>query len=248
MVKKIQAAGILGLLLLAACHKTDTGASNGTAEQSDSTSVSPPSGGDWTQLVSATPDGGYIIGNPAAPVKLLEYASLTCPHCRDFTKEAVQPLRDKYVKSGKVSWEFRSFVLNPIDVAASLLLQCQGPAPIFKLVEQNYAEQEKWIVPYQKLTPDQQKSLEALPQDQQFAGLAKAGGLIDFYKVRGLPSAKAEACLTDKSQIDKLVAIRDHGVNVDKVQGTPTFVVNGTTMTDPPTWANLEAKLKAAGA
>jgi protein-disulfide isomerase len=233
------------LFAIAACGKkadhTPVGPVNGTA------AVSAPAGTDWTETVRETEFGGFVMGNPAAPVKLIEYASLTCPHCRDFAREATTPLRENYVKTGKVSWEFRSFPLNPIDVAATLLATCQGPVPFFKLVEQNYAEQEKWVLPYQQLTDAKQKELALLPQDQQFLGLARAGGLDNFYRVRGLPTAKAEACLVDKGKIDKIVAMRQNGMEKDKVEGTPTFIINGAKVDQPPTWPALEPELKKAG-
>src|SRR5918998_2689468 len=62
--------------------------------------VKPPPGGDWAQVVSQTPAGGFVMGNPNARVKLIEFGSMTCPHCREFDEAGVQPLIDKYVKTG----------------------------------------------------------------------------------------------------------------------------------------------------
>lgn len=239
--RMMMVAGIV--LALAGCDKAadDTSGSGQPAG-----AIAPPAGTSWTDAVVETANGGYLMGNPNAPVKLVEYASLTCPHCRDFARDAQGPLRDNYVASGRVSWEFRSFALNPIDVSATLLATCQGPGPFFKLVEQNYAEQEKWIKGFQGLSEAQQKQLGALPQDQQFLGLAKAGGLDTFYRVRGLPAAKAEACLVNKAAIDKIVAIREHGIKDDSVEGTPTFLINGVKVDVPPSWSDLEPELKKA--
>jgi protein-disulfide isomerase len=240
------AATAMVLLGLTGCEKKAE--ETPPASQTSSASAIPaPSGSDWTEKVSLTPEGGYRMGNPDAPVKLVEYASLTCPHCRDFSRDAAVPLRESYVKSGKLSWEFRSFALNAIDVAATLLATCQGPAPFFKLVEQTYIDQDKWVLSYQQLTKAQQDQLSALAPGQQFAGLAKAGGLDGFYRVRGLPAAKAEACLTDQKKIDAVVAVRDRGIKDDKVEGTPTFIINGTKIDQPPTWTALEPEIKKAG-
>lgn len=240
-MNKSAIAAVSALLALAACDKPageDVAGSNKTAP------MAAPNGSDWTETVSITADGGYLMGNPDAPVKLVEYASLTCPHCRDFSRDASGPLRDNYIRSGKVSWEFRSFALNPIDVSASLLAMCQGPAPFFKLVEQVYAEQDKWVLPFQKLSADQQNQLAVLPPDQQFLGLARLGGLDGFFRVRGLPAAKAEACLTDKAMIDRIVSVRERGMKQDNVEGTPTFFINGTKVDQAPTWTALEPELK----
>lgn len=237
------AAALTVLIAAAGCDKkADTPAS----PQADTAAVQAPPGTNWSETVSVTPEGGYLLGNPDAPVKFVEYASLTCPHCRDFARDATVTLRDNYVKTGKLSWEFRSFALNPIDVAATLLATCQGPGPVFKLVEQTYAEQDKWVLPFQKLSEAEQKQVAAMPEDQQFLGLAKAGGLDGFYRVRGLPAAKAEACLTDKAKIDAIVAMRDRGIKEDKVEGTPTFIINGEKVNEPPSWTALEPVIRKA--
>jgi protein-disulfide isomerase len=236
------AAAVAALVAVAGCDKK----AEEPAPQGNVAAVQTPAGTNWAETISLTPEGGYLMGNPGAPVKFVEYASLTCPHCRDFSRDAAVTLRDNYVKSGKLSWEFRSFALNPIDVAATLLATCQGPAPVFKLVEQSYAEQDKWVLPFQKLTKADTDKIGALPEDQQFLGLAKAGGLDGFYRVRGLPAAKAEACLTDKAKIDAIVAMRDRGIKEDKVEGTPTFILNGEKIEEPPSWTAIEPVLRKA--
>ena len=65
---------------------------------------------------AATPAGGFVMGNPNAKVKLIEYGSLTCPHCREFDEKGVQPLIANYVKTGQVSWEFRNYVRDAFDL------------------------------------------------------------------------------------------------------------------------------------
>ena len=71
---------------------------------------------DWTKTVTVTPDGGYRMGNPAAPVKLVEYGSLTCGACGRFAQEGVPQLVSKYVRTGRVSFEFRNYVRDPADI------------------------------------------------------------------------------------------------------------------------------------
>ena len=81
---------------------------------------------DWTRVASATAAGGFVMGNPAAKVKLVEYGSLTCPHCRHFDETAAAPLA-AYVRTGRVSWEFRPFLLSGYDIPATLTASCTGP-------------------------------------------------------------------------------------------------------------------------
>ncbi|HEX4736935.1 MAG TPA: thioredoxin domain-containing protein, partial [Allosphingosinicella sp.] len=105
-----------------------TQAANGPLPQ-----IPAPNGGDWTQVISLTPENGYRMGNPNAPVKLVEYASLSCPFCAHFDQEGVPTLRDKYVKSGQVSWEYRTYLNHPTDPAVATLVHCQGPESFFAL-------------------------------------------------------------------------------------------------------------------
>lgn len=211
-------------LAAAGCGKqeaTDAGATG------NAVASAPATGQDWTETVTATPEGGFRMGNPDAPVKLVEYASLTCPHCADFSINGSPKLRNEYVRTGKVSWEFRTFVLNAVDVAVSLMVRCQGEGPFFKLIEQTYAEQKTWSSNVSNISNTEFARIQGLPETQQFVALAKASGMDQFYRARGLSEAKAEQCLSDKPSLDKLVAMRDHGVNQDKITGTPSFLING---------------------
>src|SRR5215218_2992636 len=110
---------------------------------------------DWSATVAATPQGGFRMGNPAAKVKLIEYGSLTCSHCREFDEMGVPALVDKYVKSGKVSWEFRNYVRDPWDLTASLISRCNGAKTFFPLERALYADQPNWV-----------GKLQAVPQGQ----------------------------------------------------------------------------------
>lgn len=236
--------GMAALALAAAgCDRKAEQAANSAAPVA---TIAPPAGQEWTETVAATPQGGFLMGNPDAPVKLVEYASLTCPHCRDFTAAATEPLKQEYVKSGQVSWEFRNFVLNPLDVAATLLARCQGPAPFFALTEQAYANQDAWLGRFNASGEAELKRISTLPETQQFAALAKAAGLDQFFRERGLPQPKIDSCLADPDGVQQLVALRDLGTNEDKVTGTPSFLINGTLQENVFDWPTLEPKLREA--
>ena len=72
------------------------------------------------------PKAGFVMGNPDAKLKLIEYGSLTCPHCREFDEKGVPALIDNYVKTGQVSWEFRNYVRDAFDLTAALVARCNG--------------------------------------------------------------------------------------------------------------------------
>ncbi|KAB7644346.1 thioredoxin domain-containing protein [Polymorphobacter fuscus] len=205
-----------------------------------------PAGTDWTKVTAATPEGGFRIGNPDAKVKLLEFASLTCPHCSEFHEAAMATIRDKYVASGNVSYEFRNFVLNGPDYAASMLARCQGAEPFFGLLAAFFTDQTSWTEPFTKLTPEDSKRLSALPEDQQIAALAELGKLDEYMRTRGMPRAKFDQCLADKAALEKLAALRTQATDTYKLTGTPGFIINGVTQEGVFTWDALEPKLKAA--
>src|SRR5258708_20259672 len=94
-------ASAVAVVTIAGCNsKSGDAKSNAPAKFEQ---VRPPKGGDWTMVVNSTPDGGFMMGNPTAKVKLLEIGSLTCPHCKAFDDEGVPTLISKYVKSGHLN-------------------------------------------------------------------------------------------------------------------------------------------------
>jgi protein-disulfide isomerase len=200
----------------------------------------------WADVVTATPEGGFRMGNPNAKVKLIEFASLTCPHCKDFHAAAYSTLKSKYVASGDVSYEFRNFVLNGPDYAASLLARCQGPGPFFGLLKAFFDDQQSWVEPFTTLSPAEQKRLGGLPQDQQIAAMADAGELDAYVRTRGIPKAKFDQCLSDPAAIKTLADLRTQATDQYKLTGTPGFIINGKTQAEVYDWATLEPKLQAA--
>jgi protein-disulfide isomerase len=201
---------------------------------------------DWTKTIAATPQGGIRIGNPAAKVKLLEFASYTCGHCKAFHEVGLPALKANYIATGKVSFEQRSFVRNGPDFAASLLVTCQSAVPALAFARKLFAEQDKWTAPFLAMTEADNQALAALPQAQQPAKLAEAAGLVGWAEANGLPSAKAKACLLDPKGQAQLLAIRNDAMTNYKLEGTPTFGINGVPVPGVFDWANLEPKLQAA--
>lgn len=246
-MRMARVAGTAGLLLAAACgQKGETGASLGNPAEAATRAAGPARSAaatKWNQMVVATPEGGVRVGNPDAKVKFLEFASLTCPHCKDFSRESKDALAG-YVASGKVSYEFRPFVLNGQDAAISVALRCLPAPAFFRSVEQLYATQDQWIQNYVKLSPEQGKAIQALPRDRQLLAIADAGGMADFFKLRGLTRAKYEACLRDEGGVAKLQAIANEAVSKYKLQGTPAFAINGEARSDLKVWKDVDAALR----
>lgn len=240
---RLLASGAMLALLLAGCGDDTSGNGSGTAA-APLTQIKAPSG-EWTETVSETPEGGYRMGNPNAPVKLVEYGSLTCGHCAEFSRDGVPPLRDNYVKSGQVSWEFRPYLLFPSDPGVSMLLRCQGAGPFFQLADQLYADQSNWITKLQALPAEVQQQLQSMSPQQQAGTMVRAAGLDQFFRVRGMPEARISACLADAQGLQSLVAGTQRANN-EGVTGTPTFFINGKKVENAANWATLEPALRAA--
>lgn len=100
---------------------------------------------DWTKKVTQTPAGAFVLGNPAAKTHLVEYVSYTCPHCAHFTNESNAALRGKYIATGGTAVEIRHAVRDPLDLAATLIARCAGPAHFFATHEKLFATQEQWF-------------------------------------------------------------------------------------------------------
>lgn len=197
---------------------------------------------DWARTVVMTPEGGFRMGNPDAKVKLVEYGSLTCGHCAAFAREGMAPLVGSYVKSGKVSYEFRNFILNGLDVAASLVARCGGPARFFPLADRLYATQSEWMGRVKALTQAQKDQLNAAPEGQRLGRLADLVGLTRLAAEQGLPAAQTRRCLADQAGLDRLAGMAE-AASAQGVAGTPTFFFNGASI-GSHTWATLEPILR----
>lgn len=241
-MKKIMMLGAVALVALAGCNKTAD-----TPAQAPLSQVAAPAGTSWTETTSETPDGGMLMGNPAAPVKLLEYAALSCPHCAKFSEDSAEGLKALIAK-GTVSLELRTFLIHPQDVPASLLARCNGAGPFFAIAEQMFATQNDWLGKSSTITAADQQSWATMSPNQVAASLADKLGLVEFVQQRGIPADKAKSCLADPEGVKTLEKIAKVATGEYKISGTPAFIINGKVVPNVTTWADLEPQLKLAGA
>ncbi len=232
-------------LLATACN-AEKSASSSSGPEVTAAPVPAPNNGDWSTIVAKTPEGGFLMGNPNAKVKLIEFGSMTCPHCAEFEHQGGKALIDNYVKKGLVSWEFRNYIRDPFDMTASLLARCGGAASFFGLTRNLFADQRDWIGKIQAADPAQLQALQGAPPAQQFSSIADMGGLKQYATMRGVPRAKADQCLANQAEIDQLVQMTSDAVSTYNIPGTPTFLINGTVVEQTATWELLEPKIKEA--
>ena len=199
----------------------------------------------WDQAVTLTADGLPLIGNPAAPVKLIEYISYTCSHCAEFNAEAHDPLRSGMVRRGQVSVELRPFVRNELDLLPSLLALCGTKEQYFANNDALLAAQKAWFK--EPADKGYQARWKALEQDKpaQRRVVAKDLGLYTVMQARGFSVPAIEACLTNQAQADRLQALTKQAAEKGGVIGTPSFVINGQ-LQDIYGWTELAPRLNAA--
>lgn len=201
---------------------------------------------DWTRTVALQPSGGFRMGNPQAKVKLIEYGSMTCPHCRAFDASGVSPLIAKYVKPGKVSYEFRNYVRDAYDLSASLIARCSGAKGFFRVTRALYSDQPKWVAAAQSATPERIEAMRALPQNRLFLEAARIAGLQKWGSAHGITVARSTQCLGNTREIDRLAAMNKAATDdYPDFAGTPTFILNGKTL-QPNSWDGLEPQLREA--
>jgi len=154
-------------------------------------------------LAHAGPAGDIMIGSDKAPVTIIEYASMTCPHCAHFEETTLPELKKRYIDTGKVRYVMREFPLDALAAAGFMLARCAGPDKYESVVETLFAKQPDWVV--QKPIPP----------------------LMAIAKQFGFTEESFNACLANQKVLDDIQAVRDHAVNKLAVNSTPTFFING---------------------
>jgi len=170
--------------------------------------------------------GDMSLGNPKARVAVVEYASLTCPHCAEFNATVFPAFKAKYVDTGRVHYTLKELPTPPqqVAVAGFLLARCNGatPAKYFKVLDEVFRSQPRW----------RQGQVKAVLQE-----IGRANGVSD---------AQFDACLRDEAQIQAMDARVRRVLAEDGIQSTPSFFVNGKAV-DVHTLADLDAAIAAAG-
>jgi protein-disulfide isomerase len=203
----------------------------------------------WVNTVVRTAEGGYRQGNPNAPIKLIEYGSRTCPTCGRFAAEGMEPLRREWIASGKLSYEFRDYLVHGApDLALALLNQCVPAQRFFPVLDAIFANQKAFDAPLHQMmekSPQQVQGWQQLPPAQSATKFAEALGMITFMKAQGVPEAQSRRCLADAAAIGRVAKTNADAVNVHGVRGTPSFFINGRRV-GAYSWDQLQPELRAA--
>ena len=233
-------------LTLTACGEADSSGAAGSSTEAVA-AIEAPAGQKWSDTVSQTEAGGYVMGNPDAPIKLVEFMSITCSHCATFGEQAFDSIRDDYVNSGRVSFEVRNFVRDPLDLTAAILSRCGGEAPFFALTKQALGYQGAMFEAAQGMGEAKYSAILKSEPNVRFVQLAEELGLISFFQQRGISADQAKICLSEEATANKLMSETQAATTEFNIPGTPTFLINGK-IVEGTNWTLIETKLQEAGA
>lgn len=146
------------------------------------------------------------LGKPDAPVKVYEYASMTCGHCANFSKNTFPAIKEKYIDTGKVYWTMREFPLDPLAAAAFMLARCAGDDRYYTMMDVLFEQQETWAF---------QRGEQAI------------AALLQISRQAGMSQEQFDKCLNDKEAFQSVNTAREIAGTKFKVNGTPTFFING---------------------
>jgi len=156
------------------------------------------------ELMQPGPLGEQAMGADNAPVTIIEYASMTCPHCANFAINTFPQIKEKYIDTGKVRYILREFPFDPIAAGAFMLARCAGKDKYFAVVDLLFRTQRTWAVDH--------------PLEPLLATVKQAGFTEESFK----------ACLANQKVLDGIEWVRNRGAEKFKVDSTPTFFINGT--------------------
>jgi len=170
----------------------------------------------WAQ--EPLPD--MIMGDPDAQVEIIEYSSMTCPHCAAFHTQTLPTIKERYIDTGKAKLVFREFPLDRVALTASAVARCAGEDRYFSFVDVLFRTQDQW----------------AHAEDT-------IGELKKIVRMGGLDPAMVDACLEDQAIIDGILAVRLNGDETYTIRSTPTFIINGDSHPGQMTVEEFEAVL-----
>ena len=161
-------------------------------------------------LMEPGPLGEHVKGEADAPVTLIKYASMTCPHCRAWHKEHYPTIKSKYIDTGVVKFYFREFPFDPAAAAAFMLAECAGEDKYFSMIDVLYEKQSTW------------------------SRGKVADELLKIAKLAGFTQETFQSCLQNQELLDNVLSIQKKAAEEYGVNATPTFFINGTKYPNMP--------------
>lgn len=166
-------------------------------------------------------DAQRTLGKADAPITIIEYASMTCPHCAHFEETVLPSLKEKYLDTGKAKLIFRDFPLDQVALRGAMVARCAPPERFYAYIGAMFRNQKTW----------------AFASDPM-AGLARLA------KLGGMSQERFDACMADKSVEEAVLRQRLGGSTQFNIEATPTIIINGKKAEKIGSFEDLDAILK----
>ncbi|WP_205958269.1 thioredoxin domain-containing protein [Qipengyuania sediminis] len=190
-------------------------------------------------------DNGHVLGNPAAPHRLIEFMSYTCSHCAEFARTGDAAIKLAVVLEGKVSFEIRHLLQNPIDLTAALLTHCGGPKRFLGNHEAILSRQAIWLERARKATQAQRTRWTFGTNSARWRAIASDLGFYGIMEARGFNRAQLDRCLADQPLANALANATARDTETFKLRATPSFVLGGKLLDGVHSWDALRPVLVA---
>ncbi|MBV8798268.1 MAG: DsbA family protein [Alphaproteobacteria bacterium] len=166
------------------------------------------------------------LGNPKAPIMMVEYAAPTCPHCSHFNEAMFPQLKANYIETGKVYYIFRVFPLSSVDVAAESMARCLPANNYFQFIDLLFRNQPKWD-----------------PDGYDIPDVHAA--LVQMGRIAGMSAGQVDRCIGNQAEAQRITKIGQDANTRYGVNGTPTFIINGQIHSVFADWQELKDYLDA---
>lgn len=202
-------------------------------------------GGNWAAMLEES-DGGHLFGNPEAETKLVEFMSYTCSHCAAFARKGDAAIKLSYVPTGKLSYEVRHLIRDPVDLTAALLTHCGDAKKFGGNHEAIMYRFDEWMNKARTATQAQRSRWQFGTHSARLQAIASDLGFYEIMETRGYRRTDLDRCLSDDAKA-KLMADKS-AADVEKygLTGTPSFVLDGKLLDGAHDWPSLEKRLKDA--
>lgn len=196
--------------------------------------------------VSETGIGAYVVGNPAAKLRLVQYFSYTCGACGAFAGAADVPLKVGYIDKGLVAFEYRNMVRDPLDLTAALLARAGGPGAFPGHYRAIMAGQPQWLVGATKLPEAVRQKWYEGSLSERAARIARDSGLGALMRARGVSAAQIDAALNSEVAQAAVTAMTNLARGADRIASTPSFLLQGTQLVGVHNWPDVKSRLDQA--
>ena len=228
MTRLIAGAAVAAVLVAAAAAYAVWRGGDAPPERPQAVAVDGPAAPSRTALVAtADADEGaplpdMVLGDPDAPIEIIEYASMTCPHCAAFHMQTLPRLVSHYIEPGRAKLVFREFPLDRVALEVAAVARCAEPEHFFGFIDVLLETQSSWA-----------RAEDAMAEVKR------------ILRMGGLDPALVDRCRSDEATIDAIIATRIQGTETYGVRSTPSLVINGELHSGGHSYEDLDAVLRA---